>query len=200
MIAQTITRAPEAWRGKRQMADDRRLRLSASIVRSLEAALKRRIEGEVRFDAGSRALYATDGSNYRQVPIGVVVPRNAQDVETTVRIAREHRAPVLARGAGTSLAGQCCNVAVVIDFSKYMHRSRGDRRRQAARHRAAGMRARPLPRDGQAASRAFFRPRSGNPQPLHHRRHAGQQLLRQPLAAQQEPRLGRADERQYPFA
>jgi FAD/FMN-containing dehydrogenase/Fe-S oxidoreductase len=76
----------------------------------------------VRFDEGSRALYATDGSNYRQVPIGVVLPRDLDDVVHTVAAAREFGAPVLSRGGGTSLAGQCCNVAVVMDFSRYMHR------------------------------------------------------------------------------
>jgi FAD/FMN-containing dehydrogenase/Fe-S oxidoreductase len=75
----------------------------------------------VRFDAGSRALYATDGSNYRQAPIGVVVPRGKEDVEITVEAARRFGAPVLGRGCGTSLAGQCCNVAVVMDFTRYLH-------------------------------------------------------------------------------
>jgi FAD/FMN-containing dehydrogenase/Fe-S oxidoreductase len=89
---------------------------------ALEAALRRHLRGEVRFDSGSRALYATDGSNYRQVPIGVVVPRDTEDVLAAVALCREHRAPLLARGGGTSLAGQCCNVAVVLDFSKYMAR------------------------------------------------------------------------------
>src|SRR5438132_6070846 len=88
----------------------------------LALRLRQSIEGEVRFDAGSRALYATDASNYRQVPIGVVVPKNINDVVATVALAREYGAPILARGGGTSLAGQCCNVAVVLDFSKYMHR------------------------------------------------------------------------------
>jgi len=86
----------------------------------LEAALRRHISGEVRFDNGSRALYATDGSNYRQVPIGVVLPKNNDDVIATISLCRDHGAPVLCRGGGTSLAGQCCNVAVVLDFSKYM--------------------------------------------------------------------------------
>jgi FAD/FMN-containing dehydrogenase/Fe-S oxidoreductase len=76
----------------------------------------------VRFDAGSRALYATDLSAYRQVPIGVVVPRDADDVAAAIEACRAHGAPVLGRGAGTSLGGQACNVAVVIDFSKYMNR------------------------------------------------------------------------------
>ncbi len=88
--------------------------------RALEAALRARISGEVRFDASTRALYATDGSSYRQVPIGVVLPRSYDDVIATIATCREHNAPVLSRGGGTSLAGQCCNVAVVIDFSKYL--------------------------------------------------------------------------------
>jgi len=67
-------------------------------------------------------LYATDGSNYRQIPIGLVVPRDAADVVAAVAICRGYGAPVLPRGAGTSLAGQCCNAAVVFDFTKYMNR------------------------------------------------------------------------------
>lgn len=75
----------------------------------------------MRFDDGSRALYATDASNYRQVPIGVVIPRDLEDVLDTVEACRHFGAPILARGGGTSLAGQCCNVAVVLDFSKYLN-------------------------------------------------------------------------------
>src|SRR5213593_952433 len=89
---------------------------------ALAAALRREIKGEVRFDDGSRALYATDASNYRQVPIGVVMPQNVDDVMAIVALARKFGTPILARGGGTSLAGQCCNVAVVMDFSKYMNR------------------------------------------------------------------------------
>jgi FAD/FMN-containing dehydrogenase/Fe-S oxidoreductase len=91
-------------------------------ARGLEERLRRAIEGEVRFDDGSRALYATDASNYRQVPIGVVIPRTVEDVVSTVAACRELGAPVLPRGGGTSLCGQCCNVAVVIDFTKHLHR------------------------------------------------------------------------------
>ncbi len=90
---------------------------AAALARELEGAL----EGEVRFDAGHRALYSTDGSHYRQVPIGVVTPRTKDDVVKTVEACRRHGAPVLARGGGTSLAGQCCNVAVVLDFSRHMN-------------------------------------------------------------------------------
>ncbi|HEY8150328.1 MAG TPA: FAD-binding and (Fe-S)-binding domain-containing protein [Vicinamibacteria bacterium] len=83
--------------------------------------LRRRIAGEVRFDDGTRALYATDASNYRQVPIGVVLPRTVDDVLETLAVCRRHGAPVLGRGGGTSLAGQCCNAAVVVDMSKYLN-------------------------------------------------------------------------------
>jgi FAD/FMN-containing dehydrogenase/Fe-S oxidoreductase len=88
---------------------------------ALERDLRDAIKGEVRFDAASRGMYATAGSNYRQVPIGVVIPKDADDVVAAVRISRQHKAPVLGRGGGTSLAGQCCNVAVMIDCSKYMN-------------------------------------------------------------------------------
>ena len=97
--------------------------MSALIdAQALAAELKSGIRGEVRFDDGSRALYATDGSNYRQVPIGVVIPKSVDDVIATVAACRKHGAPVLSRGGGTSLAGQCCNVAVVMDMSKYLNR------------------------------------------------------------------------------
>src|SRR3954465_10963513 len=96
-------------------------RAAHTEARRLEKDLRKRLRGEVRFDGGSRALYATDGSNYRQVPIGVVVPRHKADVVATIDVCRQFGAPVLSRGGGTSLAGQCCNVAVVMDTSKYFH-------------------------------------------------------------------------------
>ena len=89
---------------------------------ALEVALRQAVTGEVRFDGGSRAAYSTDASNYRQVPIGVVLPRTVEDVVATVALCREHGVPVTSRGGGTSLAGQTCNVAVVVDYSKYMNR------------------------------------------------------------------------------
>jgi FAD/FMN-containing dehydrogenase/Fe-S oxidoreductase len=91
-------------------------------ARALEQELRKWIQGEVRFDDGSRALYATDASNYRQVPIGVVVPKTTEDVIATVEQCRRYEAALLARGGGTSLAGQCCNVAVVLDFTKYLNK------------------------------------------------------------------------------
>src|SRR5919109_787863 len=93
-----------------------------ALAKRLEAALARAIAGEVRFDNGSRALYASDHSVYRQVPIGVVIPKTLDDVLATVALCRDHDVPILGRGCGTSLAGQCCNAAVVIDFSKYLNR------------------------------------------------------------------------------
>src|SRR5713101_2273027 len=91
-------------------------------AQALASELGSKIRGEVRFDDGSRSLYATDGSNYRQVPIGVVIPMDIEDVIQTVTTCRHFGAPILMRGGGTSLAGQCCNVAVVIDMSKYLRK------------------------------------------------------------------------------
>jgi FAD/FMN-containing dehydrogenase/Fe-S oxidoreductase len=91
-------------------------------VERLEAALRRRVRGEVRFTDGDRALYSTDASNYRQIPVGVVLPRDADDVVTVVTVCREFGAPVVSRGGATDLAGATCNAAVVMDMSKYMNR------------------------------------------------------------------------------
>ncbi len=88
---------------------------------TIERELRRVIEGEVRFDRGTAAIYSTDASNYRQVPVGVVIPRHEEDVIRALRLARENSVPILARGGGTSLAGQTCNTALVLDFSKYMN-------------------------------------------------------------------------------
>lgn len=87
----------------------------------LAAQLEAAVDGEVRFDAGSRALYATDASNYRHVPIGVVSPRTIDDVVAAVDVCCQLDVPVLARGGGTSLAGQTCNAAVVLDLSRHLH-------------------------------------------------------------------------------
>jgi FAD/FMN-containing dehydrogenase/Fe-S oxidoreductase len=89
-------------------------------AQALAGELARELRGEVRFSAGSRALYANDASVYRQVPIGVVVPRDAGDVVAAVGICRAHGVPLVARGCGTGLAGQTVNAAVLLDFSKYM--------------------------------------------------------------------------------
>ena len=88
---------------------------------ALAAELRRETTAELRFDNGSRALYATDSSNYRQVPIGVVLPRSKQDVVQAMAVCRRHGVPITSRGCGTSLAGQTTNTAVILDFSKYLN-------------------------------------------------------------------------------
>ncbi|MGH9068835.1 MAG: FAD-binding oxidoreductase, partial [Acidimicrobiales bacterium] len=92
--------------------------ISPEDLRELRAELTRSVAGEVRFDAGARAAYSTDASNYRQVPAGVVVPRDADDVVSAVAACRAAGVALLGRGGGTSLAGQACNEGVVIDCSK----------------------------------------------------------------------------------
>ena len=94
--------------------------MPAPLRRALAKALSAAIDGEVRFDAGYRALYATDGSNYRMPPTGVVIPRSIDDLVKALAICHRFKAPVLARGGGTSLSGETCNAAVVIDTSKYL--------------------------------------------------------------------------------
>ena len=96
------------------------MRPGADAARDLDADLRRALRCEVDFSAGTRAMFATDASNYRQPPICVVTPRSRDDVVETVRICRRHDAPLLPRGGGTSLAGQGCNAAVVIDFSRHL--------------------------------------------------------------------------------
>src|SRR5881628_1957175 len=88
----------------------------------LYQTLKSRVSGEVRFDRASRLMYSTDASIYEIEPIGVVIPRNHEDVFATMEIARDFKVPVLPRGAGTSLAGQTVGDAVVIDMSKHLNR------------------------------------------------------------------------------
>src|SRR6202163_2854024 len=103
-------RGPRAWRA-----------FAMIVPRTLWDKLRRSIDGEVRADNGTLALYAADASVYRQVPLGVVIPRHEGDVMRTLALARENTPPILARGGGTALAGQASNAAIVLDFSKYMN-------------------------------------------------------------------------------
>ncbi len=96
--------------------------LPAAEARLLERELAAVVDGEVRFDDGTRAAYSTDASNFRQVPVGVVLPRTVEGAVAAVGVCRRHAVPLVSRGGGTSLAGQCTNTAVVIDWSKYCHR------------------------------------------------------------------------------
>jgi FAD/FMN-containing dehydrogenase/Fe-S oxidoreductase len=95
---------------------------TAAVMQSLEADLRQHVRGEVRFDQASKALYASDASNYRQVPLAVVVPADVDDLLATVAVCRRNDVPFLPRGGGTSQNGQCVNVAVVADASKYVNR------------------------------------------------------------------------------
>ncbi|MEU6040378.1 FAD-binding and (Fe-S)-binding domain-containing protein [Actinomadura sp. NPDC047616] len=113
----TPARRPARGRVREQGAG-----LKRGQARKLERELRRRVDGEVRFDDGTRAAYAHDASNYRQVPIAVVAPRSVDAAAEAVAVCARHQVPVLSRGGGTSLAGQCCNTAVVIDWSKYCNR------------------------------------------------------------------------------
>ena len=103
------------------MATTAATRVHASERDDIENALKRRVSGEVRFDAFSRVLYSTDASIYQMEPVGVVIPRNVEDVLAVIEVAKESGVPVLPRAGGTSLAGQTVNHAIVTDFSKYLN-------------------------------------------------------------------------------
>jgi FAD/FMN-containing dehydrogenase/Fe-S oxidoreductase len=94
---------------------------TAAHVPEFAAELRTAIHGQARFDPGTRALYATDASNYRQVPVGVVFPRSEDDVAATMAVARQHRVPVTNRGAGTSIAGNACGPGLVLDFSRHLN-------------------------------------------------------------------------------
>ncbi|MFI7403581.1 FAD-binding and (Fe-S)-binding domain-containing protein [Streptomyces sp. NPDC049541] len=88
----------------------------------LEARLREVVRGEVRFDAAARALVTMDASNYRRVPLGVVAPRDADDVAAVLEVCRAHGVPVVPRGGGTSIAGQATGTGVVLDFTRHMNR------------------------------------------------------------------------------
>jgi FAD/FMN-containing dehydrogenase/Fe-S oxidoreductase len=109
-LKRTVDTRPPDWRSPRDVD-----------VTGLEQELRRNVEGEVRFDAGSKAMYAVDAGNYRQVPIGVVIPKSKADVVQTINACRRFGAPLLSRAGGTSIPGQTCNAAIVMDWSKYMH-------------------------------------------------------------------------------
>ncbi|KVD89874.1 dimethylmenaquinone methyltransferase [Burkholderia stagnalis] len=98
------------------------IEVGQELLDTLAADLRTAVRGEVRFDAGSKALYASDASNYRQVPLGVVVPADAEDLVAALGVCRRFDVPFLTRGGGTSQNGQCVNVAVVADTSKYFNR------------------------------------------------------------------------------
>jgi FAD/FMN-containing dehydrogenase/Fe-S oxidoreductase len=94
--------------------------MAQTVVPGLERRLKAHLLGDVAFDAFTRGRYATDASHYQIMPLGVVAPRSVKEAEYALAIAREEGASVLARGAGTSQAGQAVNSSLVVDCSKYL--------------------------------------------------------------------------------
>jgi FAD/FMN-containing dehydrogenase/Fe-S oxidoreductase len=95
---------------------------SAADLAGLRTGLERAVRGEVAFDATARALTTMDASNYRRVPLGVVSPRDADDVAAALAVCRAHGVPVVPRGGGTSIAGQATGTGIVLDFTRHMNR------------------------------------------------------------------------------
>jgi FAD/FMN-containing dehydrogenase/Fe-S oxidoreductase len=110
-------RMPATQRPDAVNAEDLDLDLDG-LRRELSAAVR----GEVHYDDAYRAMYSTDAANYRQIPIAVVLPKDADDAQTAMKICHRYRAPVTPRGGGTSLTGASCNAAVIFDYSKHMNR------------------------------------------------------------------------------
>jgi len=94
----------------------------AVVMPGLERRLKAELSGEVQFDRFSRGRYATDASHYQIMPVGVVAPRTIEEAERAIGIARAEGVSVLARGGGTSQAGQAVGESLVVDCSKYLTR------------------------------------------------------------------------------
>ena len=94
----------------------------AVVMPGLERRLKAELSGDVHFDRFARGRYATDASHYQIMPVGVVAPRTVEEAERAISIARDERVSVLARGGGTSQAGQTVGESLVIDCSKYLTR------------------------------------------------------------------------------
>src|SRR6476646_4836403 len=86
----------------------------------LEQAMRAAVRGTVAFDAGARALVTMDASNYRRVPLGVVAPRDADDIVAALAVCRAHEVPVVRRGGGTSIAGQATGTGVVLDLTRHL--------------------------------------------------------------------------------
>ncbi|MDW8810315.1 FAD-binding and (Fe-S)-binding domain-containing protein, partial [Streptomyces scabiei] len=96
---------------------------TAALRAALPAALRAAgVRGEAAFGVTARALTTMDASNYRRVPLGVVAPRDADDVAAVLSVCREHGVPVVARGGGTSIAGQATGTGLVLDFTRHMNR------------------------------------------------------------------------------
>ena len=161
-----------------------------TLARDLAAELERRVSGEVRLDDFSRTLYSTDASIYQMKPVGVVTPRDADDVVAVVELANREGIPVLPRGAGTSLSGQTVNHAIVLDFSRHLNRLLEVNPEEGWARVEPGIVVAALNRQV-AGHRLPLRPRPLDGQPRYRRRRYRQQLLRHPLRPlRQDPRSG----------
>ena len=121
-MSASVDAAPNASRRDPSQQALRERRAAVETARVLEVELRARLAGEVRFDKTARMLYSTDASNYQIEPVGVVIPKTLDDVQAAIELAASHGVPILPRGGGSSLAGQAVGAALVIDFSKYLHR------------------------------------------------------------------------------
>ena len=153
----------------------------------LARELREHLSGEVRFDTYSRRLYSTDASMYEMEPVGVVAPRDEEDVMAAVRLAGQAGVSLLPRGGGTSLAGQTVNHGLVMDFSKYMSDLVELNTEEALGVGAAGDRAEPVAQP-RGAPRAQLRPGPGDEQPGHDWGGHRQQLLRLALGGVRQRR------------
>ncbi|MGW2691022.1 FAD-binding and (Fe-S)-binding domain-containing protein [Streptomyces sp. NPDC001296] len=101
--------------------EERRPEATGADIGALRAELSAAVRGAVDFRTTARALHTMDASNYRRVPLGVVAPRDADDVAAVLAVCRTHAVPVVARGGGTSIAGQATGTGVVLDFTRFMN-------------------------------------------------------------------------------
>ncbi len=96
--------------------------MAETLHPGLERRLKAELAGDIQFDRFTRGRYATDASHYQIMPVGVVAPKTVEEAERAIALARDEKVTVLARGGGTSQAGQTVNASLVIDCSKYLTR------------------------------------------------------------------------------
>ena len=164
-------------RGTARRAGETIARLGGPEAARLAHRLATETRGEVLFDAASRGRYATDASIYQAMPLGVFVPRRAEDVAAAIDIARELHAPLLSRGAGTSQCGQTTGTALVIDTSKHLRKVLAVDPRRDDRRGRAGARPRRPQRPPEAA-RPVVPGRRLDQRPGDDRRHGRQQLVR----------------------
>src|SRR5512140_681908 len=96
--------------------------MSAVIPSAELSSLASRLEGELHFDAALRTLYATDASEYQELPLAVALPRSEADLHKLIRFAHHHHLGLIPRGAGTSLAGQVVGSGIVVDVGRHLNR------------------------------------------------------------------------------